>query len=247
MARWRWVCVWLLGALGMALQAEPVVLTRTVLTPKEQPAVGAKVTIYHFVTNNKFEIKHLTTNAQGVFSITLEDPPPPRRTGLPGPAIEDIGSGHLVIDMPGCALYFQRFLLAGEKAADRMPMSMIYMHNPGGVAPGVVNKPIIEGNGTTIILLPNYVQRGKVVDAQNHPVVHAKVVVRSLKNGMSGSNIYINMPGFAVYTPALTAVTGADGTFTLRGVTASFNSRGGFRGLAPPSMPGGPVTAMAYA
>jgi hypothetical protein len=219
--------------------AAPVTLTRTVLQPDGKPAVGAAVFIRQYtLADNTVKESKLTTDAQGQFSIALE--PNPTQPDLP--PFVDVNDGYFLIDMPGYALHVALYNLQREQrqAGGAPPPGTVAPPNGlqapfGGLGGGLTG----GGDTKTVRLAAAFEITGVVSDLEKKPVADARVFAVGLTNGHYGPRIPLNVPGVGIMTLALATKSGADGSYRLRGLTATFSSGGPTMGM--PTMAGGPV------
>jgi len=232
MSRIRFLAFAALMLAALGAWAEQVTLMRTVQLPDGHPAVGAVVLVRQYdIASNTVKETRLTTDTQGQFSIALDMVETPRNF----PPIDE-RDGHFLIDMPGYALHCELYNLKRERA----PGTPAGIRRPG-TNPPVLHAPVGGTDSKIVHLAESFEITGTVTDSDNTPASGALVYVIGLQNGSFGPVIPLNVPGVKVTTPVLTAKTGADGSYHLRGLTASFYTGGATMGM--PGVPGGPVPA----
>ena len=229
----------LLGALiAFAFQVfaveETFTVSRKVLMPDGNPAVGARVIIRTLGGDNGLlQEVETKTGPDGMISATV-------RYDRPEMAMSPFGSvsnGYLIVDVPGCALAFGK--LFGPSGAPRGGMAPPPAGGfiPGGGAPrppsagGPPPRPTLPPAGMepmgpmgggmgnpdagALRLSLMYGQTGIVIDGTtNQPVAGATVFPVGL-----AQSIPVNYFWAGITTKELVAVTDRNGAFTLRGVT----------------------------
>lgn len=188
-----------------ARSQEKLTVTRRITLPDGGPAVGAKVTVRTWTPEKLLDERQVQTDANGGFTaeVLYERPAAPMQR-----------RGCLVIDMPGYALTLANLPTSGSAGGGRA--------FPPPPMPGLVPAPIGPGGGRgpdgSLRLAPAYQQSGQVLDPQGAPAAGATVTVRSVGTGPFGGGFPANVPEAGIAMPELVAKTGADGTFTLRGL-----------------------------
>jgi len=197
MKHWYTLFLLLAGLFVMqAARAEEAtaVMTRKILLPDGKPAAGVKV-IFRTISRSQERLlqeAEVTTDADGVAAKEMTY----EKLTVPMPTPQ---YGYLIVDAPGYALAFGQFQIA---QTDESQPATVYF---------------------PLTLTPAYEEMGTVVDAaSNAPIAGATVSVMAFGSNPLNGRMLINVPNAGMQTPAMTAVSGIDGTFHLRGVTTEF-------------------------
>lgn len=231
----------LLASLRVFAAVETLTISRQVVLPDGKPAAGARVVIRTMDSDSTLlQELQTTTGPDGMIRAAVRY----RQPEMPFSPFGPVSNGYLMVDLPGYALAFGK--LFGDRAGGRAvrpgsmappPVMVPGGFRPGAPPPGAGGQP--AGGGSPLQLSPAYQQTGTVVDgATKQPVAGATVFPVALVK-----SVPVNFFWAGFMTKELVATSGADGQFTLRGVTAE-----SIGGMGMPYMAGTvPAGLVAYA
>jgi len=186
----------MLALILVSAWGDKVALTRKVVLPDNTtPAVGASVVVRRY--GDIIQETKTTTDAQGIFSVSFDFE---ALTKSNGPQVEK-RNGYFIIDMPGYSLDCELFSLKNAPV--------------DGVATTDTDPKLLR-------LAVDYSTSGLVIDHAGHPIGNAQVLIVALKESQS-QMILLNAASRGIITPQMITRTAADGSFHVRGVTATFN------------------------